>query len=95
MKLFFMSLVMMLCFACSHHHDNKTEHHHHQFDKKCAYEVSQNHMNVDGNPEITLEHNGETYYFSSVENKKKFQAELEENIKVSKENWLKNPPSNK
>lgn len=92
MKAFLMSVLMVLCFACSHHHDNKTDHHHHQFDKKCAYEVSQNHLDIKGNPEITLEHNGEIYYFSSEENKSKFKAELDQNIKISKENWIKNPP---
>lgn len=79
--------MILLCFiACSHHH-NKPKHHHHQFNKMCAYEVGENHLDVQGKDEFSLEHEGETYYFSSLENKQKFQKDLNHNVKKSKSNW--------
>ena len=80
--------------ACSHH-DNKQEHHHHQFNKKCAYEVSQDHLNVEGKEEFKIEHAGETYYFSSAEKMQRFQADIDASIKRSKENWRRGRSSNR
>ena len=65
MKLLLLLMLVLNLVACSHHH-NETEHHHHQFNKKCAYEVSQNHFDVEGKEEFKMEHGGETYYFSSA-----------------------------
>ncbi len=94
MKLVLLLMIVFNIAACSHHH-NKQEHHHHQFNKKCAYEVSQDHLDVEGKEEFRIEHEGEIYYFSSAENKKKFQADIDANIKRSKENWKKGPPSSR
>lgn len=88
MKLMLFVSALFLSIACSHHH-NKVAHHHHQYDKKCAYEVSRNKLNVNGNPEIYLEHDGKVYYFSSLEKKKEFEKNLYPNIHKSKENWEK------
>ncbi|MBL7664289.1 MAG: YHS domain-containing protein [Bacteriovoracaceae bacterium] len=88
MKLVLFLILASSVFSCSHHH-NKTLHHHHQFNKKCAYEVSQNHFDVEGKEEFKLEHNGEIYYFSSSENMKKFQSDIEAYVARSRKNWKK------
>ena len=80
--------------GCSHHH-NKNPHHHHQFDKKCAYEVSQNHFDVEGKEEFKIKHGKETYYFSSAEKMQEFQKDINENVKKSKNNWRHGPPSSR
>ncbi len=85
-------LIMIVSFAnCAHHH-NKNEHHHHQFNKKCAYSVSQDHLDVEGKEEFKLEHGKETYYFSSEENMQKFKKDINTNIERSKRNWRRGPP---
>lgn len=94
-----MKLIILLSFiltmaSCSHHH-KKPAHHHHQFDKKCAYEVSQNHFTVEGKDEFKIEHVGQTYYFSSAENMKKFQNDLDISVKKANENWRNAPPSSR
>ncbi len=94
MKLLLVIMMAALFASCSHHH-NQAEHHHHQFNKKCAYEVGQNHFNVEGKDEFKIEHGDEVYYFSSLENKEKFQKNLDTNIQRSKENWKKGPPSSR
>lgn len=95
MKLLMIVLTALLFVSCSHHH-NTADHHHHQFNKKCAYEVGQNHFNVEGKEEYKIEHGEDTYYFSSLENKEKFQKDLDANILRSKDNWKKNgPPSSR
>lgn len=94
MKLILVYLAIFTFVACSHHH-NESKHHHHQFNKKCAYEVGQNHFDVEGKEEYKIEHDGEIYYFSSLGNKEKFQMDLEANIKRSKESWKKGPPSSR
>lgn len=94
MKLLLLLMLVLNLVACSHHH-NETEHHHHQFNKKCAYEVSQNHFDVEGKEEFKIEHEGETYYFSSAEKMQKFKADIDENIKRSKQNWKSGPPSSR
>lgn len=60
MKSMLLVLLLMVSMACSHHHA-KTEHHHHQYNKKCAYEVSQNHLDVvrvrtNSKPSILVKH---------------------------------------
>lgn len=94
MKLIILSLILFSFISCSHHH-KKPEHHHHQFDKKCAYEVGQNHFDIEGAEEFKIVHGGETYYFSSAEKMQSFQSDLDQNIKRSKENWMKGPPSSR
>ncbi len=94
MKLFLILLFVLAFSGCSHHH-NKTEHHHHQFNKKCAYEVSLNHLDVEGKEEFKFEHENEVYYFSSKENMQKFKADIQANISKSKTNWKKGPPSSR
>ncbi len=94
MKVLVLLMIVFSMVSCSHHH-NKAEHHHHQFDKKCAYEISQNHFDVEGKDEFKIEHDGQTYYFSSLENMQKFQSDIDENIKKSKSNWRSGPPSSR
>ncbi len=94
MKLVISLFVLLVVSACSHHH-NADKHHHHQFNKMCAYEITQNHLDVKASDEIKLEHEGETYYFSSQDKKKKFEENLSVNIKKSKENWLNGQSINK
>ena len=94
MKFIFLVITFLSLVACSHHH-NKIEHHHHPFNKKCAYEVSQNHLNVEGKEEFSILHDKETYYFSSAEKMQKFQSDINANISRSKENWKKGPPSSR
>ena len=86
MKLILFVLVLLTSISCAHHH-NDVKHHHHEFDKKCAYEVSQNHFDVEGKEEFKIKHEGETYYFSSAEKMKEFQSNINENVKKSKSNW--------
>ncbi|MBL7665627.1 MAG: hypothetical protein JNM93_10885 [Bacteriovoracaceae bacterium] len=86
MKLVFFLLLALSMFACSHHH-NTTKHHHHQFNKKCAYEVSQNHFDTDGKEEFKIEHEGEAYYFSSAEKMQKFYSDIDAYTKRSMINW--------
>ena len=94
MKLLLLIFFLIGLVGCSHHH-KKPEHHHHQFNKKCAYEVSQNHLDVEGKEEFQITHAGEKYFFSSAEKMQKFQAALDENIKASRKNWMKGPPSSR
>jgi YHS domain-containing protein len=94
MKVFVLLMIVFSMVSCSHHY-NKAEHHHHQFDKKCAYEVSLNHLDVEGKEEYKFKHEGEVYYFSSNENMQKFKADIQANLSKSKTNWKKGPPSSR
>ena len=95
MKIFLLILTILGALSCSHHH-NKTAHHHHQFNKMCAYEVSQNHFDVPGNEDFKMIHNGEAYYFSDSEKMASFQKDLDVNIQRSTDNWKrKGPPSSR
>ena len=86
MKLFLTFLMTMFIVSCAHHHE-KPEHHHHAYEKQCAYSVSQGDLEVHGNNEYKLEHGGKTYYFSSLDAKKKFEKGLEKNINKADSNW--------
>ncbi len=79
-------VLMFVIASCAHHH-NKVPHHHHKFEKNCAYEVGQNHFDVLGKEEFKLEHEGETYYFSSKEKRELLLKNLERNIEKSNHHW--------
>ena len=84
---FLLALMFTLFLASCAHHHNKPKHHHHAYEKQCAYNVAHGKLNVKGKKEYKLEHSGKTYYFSNMESKKKFEKNLEENIKSASENW--------
>lgn len=89
MKILLVLMVLVSLSSCAHHH-NESTHHHHQYEKKCAYEVSQNHLNVEGMEEFKIDYEDKTYFFSSLEKKEKFQADIKSNIEKSEKNWRNN-----
>lgn len=86
LKLIILTLTVLTFVSCSHHH-NKEEHHHHAFNKLCAYEVSLNHFDVAGNENYKIEHEGETYFFSSEEKMNKFKKDLQSNVRSARDNY--------
>lgn len=85
--------VSLAVFGCARHHE-KTSHHHHEttsdrvkFDKLCAESLAEGDSHVMGKSEFSLEHGGDMYYFSSAEKKKRFEANLTENISKAEKNW--------
>ena len=59
-----------------------------QFERKCAYSLSEGDAHTEGKEEYKLEHGGKVYFFSSKEKKAKFQENLNENIEKAKTNWI-------
>lgn len=86
MKILFIIIFHLFFVSCSHHY---------RYDKMCAYEVSQNHLDVPGKEEFFLDHKDETYYFSSAENRDKFRAKMDDYIKRANDNWRIGPPSSR
>lgn len=86
MKYFILFCMVLTLGACAHHH-NKEEHHHHAFNKLCAYEVSQDHFETQGNEKYQVTHEGETYYFSTEEKMNEFKADIKANSAKAKTNF--------
>lgn len=94
-----MSIFLMS--SCAHHHKELAHHDHNQhgkkskveqktgdmFDKNCAYSVSEGDVHVKGRADFTLEHGGETYYFSTMDKLMKFKMNLNKSISSAQRNW--------
>lgn len=90
---FLLFIILGTFLSCAHHH-NKNDHHHHQFNKLCAYEVSNDHFEVSGKDVYQLVHEGETYYFSSAEAKANFEKDISQNLRRARGNWERRFRSN-
>ena len=87
--------------SCAHHHKGSAHHHHDNCNKNCSMEhnskamfkehcaqsVSEGDLHVQGKKEFSLSHSGDTYYFSTEEKMKKFEAHIEKHIKSARKNW--------
>ncbi len=93
----FLAVFIALGFSSCAHHDNKVDHHHHEdttkkisYEGKCAYSIEHGQYNVVGNPEFNVEHDGATYYFSSIEKMNDFKKDIAKHIQAANRNWEKN-----
>lgn len=86
--------------SCSHHKNDP--HHHHKcekscklhkdgkaYGKMCAMSVSMGDTHVKGKEDYKLEHDGQTYYFSSKAKMENFKKNIKANIKAANEIWLR------
>ena len=82
-------MFLLIGFGCARHHEKSSHHHHSEaaskneikFNKLCAESLAEGDSHTNGKEEFKTVHAGHTYYFSSIEKKNKFEANLVENIK--------------
>lgn len=93
-NLIFTFIIGLSISACAHH-DTNVEHHHHDalqqtsFDGRCAYSVAHNELGVKGEKEFSFEHAGRTYYFSSEEKMNLFKKDLDRNVEIANQHWMR------
>jgi YHS domain-containing protein len=57
------------------------------FNKHCTMPVSDDDINVEGDRECKLKHDGKIFYFSSRKKMEEFEEELKENVSDEDEIW--------
>lgn len=57
------------------------------YNKHCAMSVSEDDINVEGDRDCKLKHNGKIFYFSSRKKMEEFEEELKNNVSDEEEIW--------
>lgn len=102
-KIIVATFFLFFAMSCAHHHA-KNAHHHHvcddkcpkdhatnqdTFQHKCATSIMEGDAHIEGKEDYKISHAGHIYYFSSEDKMKKFEQNLEKNIQVANQAWVK------